>query len=158
MKKDFRWKTGFLWVEITVALAIMAIALTLITFSVVTTSETVSSASTVSTSANLGVYSNSACTIPLSSINWGTLTPGETTTQTIYIKNTSIDLSLTLSMTTSSWSPANANEPITITWNQQNTDLQPGTSVDAILTLTVSSNISNVTSFNANINIGGTNP
>jgi hypothetical protein len=61
-------------------------------------------------------------------------------------------------MTTSSWSPANANEPITITWNQQNTDLQPGTSVDAILTLTVSSNISNVTSFNANINIGGTNP
>ena len=158
MKKDFRWKTGFLCVEITVALAIMAIALTLITFSVVTTSQTVSSVGTVSTSANLGVYSNSACTIPLSSINWGTLTAGGTTAQAIYIKNTSIDLSLTLSMTTSSWSPASANGPITITWNQQNTDLQPGASVEAILTLTVSSSISNVTGFSVNINIGGTNP
>ncbi len=158
MKKDFRWKTGFLWVEITVALAIMAIALTLITFSVVTTSETVSSTGTVSTSANLDAYSNSACTILLSFINWGTLTPGGTTAQTIYIKNTSIELSLTLSMTTSSWSPASANGPITITWNQQSTDLQPGASVAATLTLTVSSNISNVTSFNVNINIGGINP
>ena len=158
MKKGFRWKTGFLWVEITVALVIIAIALSHITFSVVTTSQTVSSAGTISTSVNLGVYSDSACTIPLSSISWGTLTPGGTTTQTIYIKNTSIDLSLTLSMTTSSWSPASANGPITITWNQQSSDLQPGASVAAILTLTVSSSISDVTSFSVNINIGGTNP
>jgi hypothetical protein len=111
----------------------------------------------VSTSAGLAVYSNSACTTSLSSINWGTLTAGGTTTQTIYVKNTSSGLSLTLNMTTSSWSPASANGPIAIKWNQQSTVLQPGASVAAVLTLTVSSSISGVTSFSVNINIGGTN-
>ncbi len=141
-----------------VALVIIGVALALTTFAAITTSTAVSSSGTVSTSAGLAVYSNSACTIPLSSISWGTLTPGGTTTQTIYVKNTSTGLSLSLNMTTSSWSPASANGPITITWNQQSTDLQPGASVAAVLTLTVSSSISDVTSFSVNINIGGTNP
>src|SRR5208337_3471920 len=102
--------------------------------------------------------SDSGCTQPLSSINWGTLTAGGTSTQTIYIKNTSSGLSLSLSMTTTSWSPTSANGPITITWNQQGTDLQPGASVAAILTLTVSSSISDITSFSVQISISGTNP
>jgi hypothetical protein len=141
-----------------VALIIIGIVLTLNTFAAITTSTNVSSTGVVSTSANLGVYSNSGCTTSLSSISWGTLTPGGTTTQTIYVKNTSSGLSLTLSMTTTSWSPASANGPITITWNQQNTDLTPGQSVSATLTLTVSSSISDITSFSVQISITGTNP
>jgi len=140
------------------ALIIIGIALTLISFAAITTSTTMSSSGSVTTSAGLGVYSNSACTTSLSSINWGTLTAGGTTTQTIYVKNISSGLSLTLNMTTSSWSPASANGPITITWNQQSTDLQPGASVAAILTLTVSSSIVDITDFSVNIMIGGTNP
>jgi hypothetical protein len=141
-----------------VALITIGIALTLISFAAITTSTTMSSAGTLTTSAGLGVYSNSGCTTSLSSINWGTLTIGGTTTQTIYVKNTSTGLSLTLNMTTSSWNPTSANGPITITWNQQSTDLQPGASVAAILTLTVSSSTVDITSFSVNINIGGTNP
>ena len=140
------------------ALIIIGIALTLISFAAITTSTTMSSSGSVTMSAGLGVYSNSACTTSLSSINWGTLTAGGTTTQTIYVKNISSGLSLTLNMTTSSWSPASANGPITITWNQQSTDLQPGASVAAILTLTVSSSIVDITDFSVNIMIGGTNP
>jgi hypothetical protein len=132
-------------------------ALSIATFSAITTSATLYSSGTVSTSAGLAVYSNSACTTSLSSISWGSLSPGGTATETIYVKNTSSGLSLTLNMITSSWSPASANGPITITWNQQSTVLQPGASVAAVLTLTVSSSISGVTSFNVNINIGGTN-
>ncbi len=143
---------------VVVALIIIGIALTLISFAAITTSTTMSSAGTVTTSAGIGVYSNPGCTTSLSSINWGTLTVGGTTTQTIYVKNTSSGLSLTLNMTTSSWNPASADGPITITWNQQSTDLQPGASVAAILTLTVSSTIVDITSFSVNINIGGTNP
>ena len=159
MKKDFRWKTRFLLVAISVALVITAtIVLSLISIAAITTSTTLSSTGTVTTSAGLGVYSNSGCTTPLSSINWGTLTIGETANQTIYVKNTSTGLSLTLNMATSSWSPASASGYITITWNQQSTDLQPGASVTAVLTLTVSSSIVDVTNFNVNINIGGTNP
>jgi len=116
------------------------------------------SSGTVSTSANLGVYSDSGCTQSLSSINWGTLTAGSVVNQVVYIKNTSSGISLTLNMTTSNWSPTTANGPITITWNQQSTDLQPGASVAATITLTVSSSIVNVSSFSAQINIGGTSP
>ncbi len=141
-----------------IALVIIGIALTLTTFAAITTSTNMSSTGTVSTSAGLGVYSNSQCTTSLSSINWGTLTPGGTTTQTIYVKNTGTGLSLTLNLTTSNWSPTSANGPITITWNQQGTDLQPGASVAAILTLTVSSSISDITSFSVQISISGTNP
>jgi len=140
-----------------VALVIIGIALALTTFAVITTSQTVSSTGAVSTSANLGLYSDSACTIPLSSINWGTLTAGGTSIQTIYVKNIGSGLSLTLDMTTSSWSPASANGPITITWNQEGIILEPGQSIAATLTLTVSSSISDITSFGVQINIGGTN-
>ena len=141
-----------------VALVIIGIASVLTTFSAVTTSTTLASSGAISTSANLGVFSNAACTIPLSSINWGTLTVGGTSTQTIYVENTGSGLSLTLNMTTSNWSPTTANGPITITWNQEGTDLMPGQSVAATLTLTVSSSIVDITSFSVQINISGTNP
>ncbi len=35
----------------------------------------------------VGVYSNSQCTQPVSSIDWGVLTPGQTYTRVIYVKN-----------------------------------------------------------------------
>ena len=159
MKKDFRWKTRFLWVAISVALVITAtIALSLISIAAITTSTTLSTSGTVTTSAGLAVYSNSGCTTSLSTISWGSLSPGGTATETIYVKNTGSGLSLSLNMTTSSWSPSSASGYITITWNQQGTDLQPGGSVAAVITLNVSSSIVDVTSFSVNINIGGTNP
>jgi hypothetical protein len=106
----------------------------------------------------MGVYSDSSCTQALSSINWGTPTPGGTVTQTIYLKNTSSGLSLTLNMTTRNWNPTTANGPIAITWNQQGADLAPGQAVATTLTLTVSSSISSITGFSVNICITGTNP
>lgn len=111
----------------------------------------------MSRSADLGVYSNSVCTTPLSSLNWGTLNPGENSSKTIYIKNTSSSLALTLNMGTSNYTPIAANGPIILTWNQGGTRLQPGQSVAATLTLAVSSNITDVTNFSVQINIAGTN-
>jgi hypothetical protein len=112
------------------ALVMIGIALTLTTFAAISTTQNVSSDGTVTTSANLGVYSNSQCTTNLTSINWGALTPGGSTTQTIYVKNIGSGLSLALNMTTTNWS-AGANGPITLTWNQENTRLNPGQSVAA---------------------------
>jgi len=105
----------------------------------------------------LGVFSNSACTTPLTSINWGSLTVGGNKTQTIYIKNTSSGLALTLSMATSNLNPAGANGPITLTCNLGGTRLQPGQSVAATITLTLSSAVVDVTNFSVQINITGTN-
>ena len=140
-----------------IALVTVAIALTLTTFAAISTSQSMSSSGQLTTSADLDLYSNSACTIPLSSINWGTLNAGENITQTIYVKNTSNGLALTLSMQTSNWTPTTANGPITLTWNQAGTRLQPGQSIAATLTLAVSSNIADISSFSVQINITGTN-
>jgi hypothetical protein len=84
------------------------------------------------------------------------MSPGKTTTNTVYIKNTSNAISLSLSMTTSNWNPANANGPITITFSQGGTRLAPAESTMAVLTPTVSSNITDVTNFNVQITITGT--
>lgn len=103
----------------------------------------------------VGVYSDSGCTTALSSINWGNMDPGATTSFTFYVKNEGT-VSLTLSMTTGSWNPAGASSYITVTWNRQNYALGAGLVVQAVLTLSVSSSVSGVTGFSFGITITGT--
>jgi len=145
-----------LLIAASVAALVIIGALALTTFAAITTSQTVPSYGAVSASASLGLYSDSACTIPLSPVNWGTLTPGSAATRTIYVKNAG-DLSLTLGMTASNWSPASANVPIAIMWDKEGITLSPGNSIAATLTLTVSSSVAGVTDFSAQINITGAN-
>jgi hypothetical protein len=103
----------------------------------------------------LTMYSNRACTIPISNIDWGQVYPGGNKTTTIYIKNTS-GSPLTLSMTTNNWNPAIANGPLTITWTRNGTTIAPQQSIRAPITLTVSSSITSITSFSVQIRISGT--
>ena len=70
-----------------IALTITALALTLTTAAVLSTSQNVPLSGTIN-AVNLGVYSDSACTIPVTSLTVGTLNPGGTATQTVWIKNT----------------------------------------------------------------------
>jgi hypothetical protein len=116
-----------------------------------------SSTPSPSPQASMMIYSDPACTTAMSSIKWGTLAIGGKTTQMVYVKNTGSGVSLALNMTTSNWTPTSANGPITLTWNQEGTRLQPGQSVAATLTLAVSSTIVDVTNFNVQISIFGTN-
>ncbi len=136
-------------------LIVVATVLTATTYAALSTNRNLSTTGTVDVSANLGVYSDSACTTTLSTISWGNLTPGESTTQTIYVKNTGAGVSLSLSMATSSWNPSSANGPIIITWNRENTVLTPGQVTTATITLTVSSSITDVTNFSVQISITG---
>jgi hypothetical protein len=103
---------------------------------------------------NVGVYSDSACTLNLTSIDWGSVYPGGSVSRTIYVKNTG-NVPITLTMTTTAWNPASAAGQITVTWDKENATLNPGQSTSATLTLTVSPSISGVTSFSMNIVITG---
>jgi len=103
----------------------------------------------------VGVYSNLACTNVLTSVSWGTLNPGDTPTQTIYVMNNGT-IPVTLTMTYGNWNPASAQSYITLTWNQQSTQLASGSVATAVLTLNVSSSISGVSSFSFDINVTGT--
>jgi hypothetical protein len=138
-----------------IALAATGIFLTLVTSGLLLSSQNVSSNGTIST-VNVGVYSDSACTLNCTSISWGTISPGSSATSTIYVKNTGT-VPMTLTMTTTGWNPTNANGPIALSWNRESYVLNANQSISAVLTLTVSSSInSSITTFNVNIVITGT--
>ena len=116
--------------------------------------------STISNTGNLkaigvGVYWDSSCTSPVSSIDWGALEPDVTKNFTIYVRNEG-NVQVKLSMTTSNWKPPSALSYIELTWNRVNHVLTAGSNVSAVLTLSVSSSISGITSFNFDIIIAGT--
>ena len=141
-------------VTIGAVLALAAMATLVGGLATLTVTRTFSNTGTVN-GIGVGVFSDSACTEPLSSVSWGTLNPGDTPTQTVYVLNNGT-IPVTLTMTYGSWSPASAGSYITLTWNQQNTQLAAGGEATAVLTLNVSSAISGVTSFGFAITITGT--
>jgi len=104
----------------------------------------------------VGVYSDSTCSQEVLSIQWGNLDPGESRNETVYIRNEG-SIAVVLSMTTENWDPASASSYITLSWNlEQGYVLNHGQSVETVLTLSVSSNISGVESFTFDIIITGT--
>lgn len=153
------------WFAVAVlALAVLAVGITAVSLvsvrTTVNSSGTVDSVSSVTTfsndpSASLGVYSNSACTVPLTSINWGSTGAGGSVTQTIYVKNTGTG-TMKLSLATTNWNPTNANGPLTVTWNDQGVSLAAGKSIAATVTLSVSSTVTGISSFSVQISVVGT--
>ena len=138
-----------------IILTIIAIALTASTAAVLTVNQNVPSSGTITTTPNIGIYSDSACTTSMTSISWGSITAGGTATQTVYVKNTGTG-TITLSLGASNWSPSGASSYITASWNKDGTQLSAGQSVAATITLTVSSSINGITSFSNTIVITGT--
>ncbi|MGD0158854.1 MAG: hypothetical protein ABSB89_00985 [Candidatus Bathyarchaeia archaeon] len=103
----------------------------------------------------VGVFSDNSCTIPVTSINWGMQNPGDTPTQTVYVRNNGT-VSVTLTMATANWNPSAAQGNFTVTWNQQNTVLPVTGVVPAIITLNVSSSAVGIASVTFDITITGT--
>ena len=105
----------------------------------------------------VGVYSDSACTNNLTSINWGLLTPETSYTKDVWIKNIG-NTRIMLNMTTEGWNPSYANNYITLGWDREGQLLNATQSFKAVLTLSVSTDITstNITDFSFNIVITGT--
>ena len=100
----------------------------------------------------LGVYKDSGCTTALSSVSWGTLDPGATSTVTIYLKNEG-NVPFTLSIGAGNWNPSSAPSYFTLTCSRNGYVLAVGASVQTVLSLTVSSSISGITTFSFDITI-----
>lgn len=120
-----------------------------------TTSKTLSSQGTINNSLTLGVYSDSGCTTLVNSLAWGSLDAGSVITRTVYVKNLGT-VSSTLQCTFTNWTPADAPNHITLTWNRENVMLAPGASISATFTITVLGNIHDVTTFSVDVNINAT--
>jgi hypothetical protein len=137
-----------------IAVAMAAILLTLTTAALLSTSQTVPLNGTI-TAVNLGVYSDSACTQTTTTLNAGALNPGDTATQTVYIKNTG-NVPETLTMAANNWTPSSASSSLTLTWNRQNTILNATQSIQATLTLTAASSTGSLTTFSCSVILTGT--
>jgi len=118
------------------------------------TSNTISSVGTLKLSADIEVYRNKDLTDRMTAIDWETLKPGATKTYTIYVSNKG-NLPLTLSLSTSNWSPPSASNYLTLTWNYNGQTINEGDAVQVILTLTVSPSITGISNFNFDITAKG---
>jgi hypothetical protein len=102
------------------------------------------------------VFSNSACTNAITSINWGSLEVGGTASQTIYVEDTG-GSAMTLSISVGGWSPSTASTYITLTWTGQGSNIYASGVLAVTFTLTVASNTPpSITSFSNTITISGT--
>ena len=135
-----------------IALATTSIFLTLVTAGIIAT-QTIPSNGTVTT-VNVGVYTNSECTENCTSISWGAIYPGNSTSVTVYVKNTGTK-QITLSMTANSWVPEDADDYLTLSWDQQGTVLDADDSVSANLTLTADRDTGDLADFSFDIVITG---
>jgi hypothetical protein len=98
----------------------------------------------------LEVYSDPACTISLVSVDWGLLSPGETKSLVCYLKSTSnVNASLLLSL--AGWDPAEAEEYITLVWDQEGAVITPDTVLPAEFTLHVDSAVHGISSFSFDV-------
>ena len=95
---------------------------------------------------NVGAYWNSACTNATSTIDWGTLSPGDVAHVSFYLRNEG-NWPMRLSLTTQGWNPAGAAPYMSVTWNREGYTLADGNVVQATLTLNVSSSITGVEFF-----------
>jgi archaellum component FlaG (FlaF/FlaG flagellin family) len=135
-------------------LGIAAILMTTTALGLLQSSKTMTNTGNI-IAVNVGVYQDSGCTQVFTTINWGNLTTGSSTTTTIYVKNTGTT-QVTLSMTSGNWNPPSAGTYITETWDRENTVLNAGASTPASLVLTVSPSITGITTFSFNTTITGT--
>jgi hypothetical protein len=103
---------------------------------------------------DLGVYSDSECTEPLSSLQWGTCYVEESTTVTAYIKNLGT-IATTLSIITDNWTPANAAASYEVSSSCSGVSLAPNQVLEATFTLYPLSSASQFDTFSFDIIIQG---
>ena len=111
------------------------------------------------------IFSSLSDTQEVTSINWGSLSPGSSTGYDLYLKNTSADATslVGFSGSTSNWNPANASNYMDIYMvyvlvngtevNNLPSPLNQGQQVHARLYLEVYANITNIANFSFEITI-----
>lgn len=124
-------------------------------------SETLHTSGMVSSiNSNMEIYEDAACTIPLVSINWGNAAPGANITKHIWVKNV-LGYLMTLSFTTSAWTPSHAIRYLHLAWTGDGQTLASSSPpLDTVLTLTIDTNVVDssplISNFSFDITLTGT--
>ena len=144
-------------IVVTAAIVLLAYALSLSLLGPVVsslqTNKTIASSGSVR-AIGVGVYWNANGTNPVTSLNWGMINPNSTQSKICYIENTG-NQTLTLSMSTSSWSPANCTLFMQFGWNLTGATLSAGQTKAALLSLEVLPSVEGITTFSFDVTIIG---
>ena len=100
----------------------------------------------------IGIYWDSECINEVYSIDWGDLSPGSSIPVTVYIRNEA-DSPVCLSLNTTDWDSPEASEHISLDWNYTGNTMSPEDATKTTLKLSISPQISGVTTFSFNIDI-----
>jgi hypothetical protein len=101
----------------------------------------------------VGAYQDANCSIAVKYLDWGTLEPGSAKNIKLYIRNEG-NHAATLYFTTNNWNPVNTSSYITLSWNYSGVMLGPMEHIEVILTLSVSSIVTNIADFSFDVIIG----
>jgi hypothetical protein len=121
----------------------LGLAVLLVTLTLALHSQYAISNAVTITSIGLEVYKDVNCTQPLSRIEWGSLEPNETASYVCYVKSVS-NVNLTLTLTTENWNPVNSSKYLTLSWNYDNSTLQPNEVLEVTFDLHVDSEVSGI--------------
>jgi hypothetical protein len=102
----------------------------------------------------VAVYWDPAFAVPVTSISWGIVEPGETKNVSCYIANTS-NVPIILTLTTSNWQPPNASNFITLTWNYDEQWIPIGNYSPITFSIHVDPATTGITAFSFDITITG---
>jgi len=135
------------------ALAVVVVLMMTSALALISSNQTLSTSGTIKT-VNVGVYFDAACTEPASTLSWGSVSPGTSAVQTVYVKNLG-SVTLTLNMTSDTWTPSNCPTYMGLTWDEEGAVVSVGNHVQADFNLTVSPSITGIATFSFNIVITG---
>ena len=102
----------------------------------------------------VGVYWDSGCSSPVSSVDWGLIESDSAYNVTTYIRNEG-NFATTLFLDVENWNPEDASNYLTLTWDYDNETIDPNETVRITLTLLTSSGMEEITSFSFDIVISG---
>jgi hypothetical protein len=102
----------------------------------------------------IGVYEDPGCTVSVAQIEWGMVEPEDRATFDTYIKNES-NVPITLTIYTEDWSPANASNFISLSWDYNGSEILVDDSIPVAFVLNVDPATAGIDSFSFTIVIVG---
>jgi len=112
----------------------------------------IGSGGTVNLPIGVGFYWDSNCTNPVSFLDWGDIQPGSTINVTVFVRNEGSQ-TISLNITAENWYPIETASYMIFSIDYMGQKVNPQETVQITLSLTTSSSIEEITSFNFDINV-----
>jgi len=142
MKKLFVFLIGFLIVTLALALAY-----SLSNFLIVKNYGVVKAI-------GISIYEDAGCTVPLTEIDWGLVSPASSVPYEAWLKNEG-SVVVTVTMSVAKWVPSEASEYMSLTWSCEGVSVSVDGTVSCIFTLEIFEDVAGITDFSFDILLVG---